>query len=256
MELIFVRHGDPDYSIDSLTERGWKEAESLVDRFKDIDVTEFFVSTMGRAKDTASFTLKSKNREAIPCNWLREFMANVNITENPELAEAFPDTKVVDGITYANVAWDMNPAYFAVRLEYYHPEDWKQSAVAKSGNFMEVYEYVTTQFDKLLAEHGYVREGNLYKAVRSNREKLVFFCHYGVTCLLLSYLMNVSPFILWHSISFAPTAVTSIFTEERKEGIAYFRANKIGDISHLYAKNIEPSFACRFCETFDSDERH
>ena len=26
MNLIFIRHGDPDYSIDSLTEKGWREA--------------------------------------------------------------------------------------------------------------------------------------------------------------------------------------------------------------------------------------
>ena len=32
MKLIIVRHADPDYSIDSLTEQGWKEAESLSKR--------------------------------------------------------------------------------------------------------------------------------------------------------------------------------------------------------------------------------
>ena len=29
MKLLIVRHGDPDYSIDSLTEKGWREAELL-----------------------------------------------------------------------------------------------------------------------------------------------------------------------------------------------------------------------------------
>lgn len=32
MKLIIVRHGDPDYSIDSLTEVGKKEAELLAAR--------------------------------------------------------------------------------------------------------------------------------------------------------------------------------------------------------------------------------
>ena len=27
MRLIIVRHGDPNYEIDSLTEKGWREAE-------------------------------------------------------------------------------------------------------------------------------------------------------------------------------------------------------------------------------------
>ena len=29
MKLLIVRHGDPDYSIDSLTPKGWREAELL-----------------------------------------------------------------------------------------------------------------------------------------------------------------------------------------------------------------------------------
>ena len=30
MRLLIVRHGDPDYSIDSLTEKGWKEAAQFL----------------------------------------------------------------------------------------------------------------------------------------------------------------------------------------------------------------------------------
>ena len=58
MKLVIVRHGDPDYSIDSLTEKGWKEAEYLSERLSKLEVKDFYVSPLGRAKDTASFTLK------------------------------------------------------------------------------------------------------------------------------------------------------------------------------------------------------
>ena len=30
MKLLFIRHGDPDYEKDSLTEKGWHEAELLM----------------------------------------------------------------------------------------------------------------------------------------------------------------------------------------------------------------------------------
>ena len=43
---------------------------------------------------------------------------------------------------------------------------------------------------------------------------------------------------------------------ERRKGIASFRISSFGDISHLYAADVLPSFAARFCETYDSDERH
>lgn len=47
MKLIIIRHGDPDYSIDSLTEKGWKEAELLSNRIKNMNVKEFYVSPLG-----------------------------------------------------------------------------------------------------------------------------------------------------------------------------------------------------------------
>ena len=30
MRLIFIRHAEPDYSIDSLTEKGWREGYGFV----------------------------------------------------------------------------------------------------------------------------------------------------------------------------------------------------------------------------------
>ena len=32
MKLLIVRHGDPNYEIDSLTEKGWREAEYLSEK--------------------------------------------------------------------------------------------------------------------------------------------------------------------------------------------------------------------------------
>lgn len=60
MRLIFIRHAEPDYSIDSLTEKGWREAKLLAERTKRWKVDEFYCSPLGRAKDTASSTLYFK----------------------------------------------------------------------------------------------------------------------------------------------------------------------------------------------------
>lgn len=64
MKIIFIRHGEPNYEIDSLTEKGWREAELLSKRTAKWNVTDFYCSPLGRAKDTASFTLKNAGREA------------------------------------------------------------------------------------------------------------------------------------------------------------------------------------------------
>ena len=75
MKIIFIRHGEPNYEIDSLTEKGWREAELLSKRTAKWNVTDFYCSPLGRAKDTASFTLKNAGREAEILPWLREFDA-------------------------------------------------------------------------------------------------------------------------------------------------------------------------------------
>ena len=71
MRLIFIRHGDPDYSIDNLTEKGKKEVALLTERICKWDnVTDFFTSPLGRAKATGApaleklgVTLSRPNRE-------------------------------------------------------------------------------------------------------------------------------------------------------------------------------------------------
>ena len=121
----------------------------------------------------------------------------------------------------------------------------------------EEYDWVCNELDKVLAKHGYEREGRLYKAVAPNEDTIVFFCHFGLESVLLSHLLNISPMQIWHGFCAAPTSVTTLVTEERAKGIAYFRMGCFGDTSHLWAAGVEPSFSARFCETYDNkDQRH
>ena len=127
----------------------------------------------------------------------------------------------------------------------------------REGKVGEAYDYVIRNFDALTAAHGYVREGEYYRAERANRDTVVLFCHFGLECVLLSRLMNISPMLLWHHTCAAPSSVTTVITEERREGRASFRVSAFGDTSHLYAGGEEAAFSARFCETYDYwEERH
>lgn len=68
MKLVIVRHADPDYSIDSLTPTGWKEAELLSNRLVRMHADAYYVSPLGRANDTASLTLKKLGAPPKPVN--------------------------------------------------------------------------------------------------------------------------------------------------------------------------------------------
>lgn len=242
MKLLIVRHGDPDYSIDSLTEKGWKEAEYLSERLTKLDVKEFYVSPLGRAKDTASCTLKKLHRTAKEYPWLREFQCRI---QRPDVA---PDKQIV---------WDWLPQDWTKEECFFHYDQWQQSEVLKEGQVKEEYDWVTNGLDQVLKEHGYIREGHCYHVEKTGNDTLVFFCHFGVGCVLISHLLNISPMVLWHGTCAAPSSVTTIVTEERRQGTAIFRMSSYGDISHLYAHGEPPAFAARFCESYDNmEERH
>lgn len=241
MKLLIIRHADPDYSIDSLTPTGWQEAELLAARMETLDVKAFYVSPLGRARDTASLTLNRLNREAQVMDWLREFPAKV---QKPDKSEP-------------GIAWDWLPQDWTQEDIFYHKDRWMEHPVFRSSDIVPVYRKVVEGLDTLLAQHGYVRQGNHYRAERPNEDTVVLFCHFGLECVLLSHLLNISPMPLWHGTCAAPTSVTTLITEERREGIACFRMNSFGDISHLFAAGQGPSFSARFCETYQNfDQRH
>lgn len=252
-----VRHGDPDYEHDSLTETGKKEAALLAEIADDLELGECFVSPLGRAQETAQYTLNRLNCTARTLDWLQEFPAKLDINSSQELRHAYPNTRMKEGRYLPRIVWDMMPSYYLAHPEYTEREGWRSSEVAAHSDIVQVYDYVTESLDRLLAGHGYIREGMHYRVEKANTDTITFFCHFGLICVLLSHLMNVSPFALWHGLVLAPTSVTEIITEEREQGIAIFRGQRLGDIHHLLAGGRKASFSARFCETYDNmEQRH
>lgn len=258
MRILLIRHGDPDYEHDTLTEKGHREAALLARMAPSMNIDDCYMSPLGRAQATASYSLKAMGKEAVVLDWLKEFPAKADLSLSAELAYAYgdgPEENSLYGVR--NVVWDMLPSYLASHPEYMDTDGWQQSAVAKSGDASQVYEHVCREFDRLLETYGYVRDGSCYQVVRENTRTIALYCHFGIICALLAHMRSVSPFAMWHTFALAPTSVTEVVSEERRQGIASFRILRAGDISHLYAGQEPPSFSARFCEVFSDDsQRH
>lgn len=293
MRLLLIRHGDPDYIHDSLTGKGNREAELLSRLAPELDLGDVYVSTMGRAQETAAYSLKAAGKTSTTVDWIMEFVTDLNLNEHPELRCAYgPDTPLVtdyekraggleshksywkllhpesirpyirDSHGYApkyapRIVWDILPSYLMKHPELMDPEDWKKSDLAKAAHVEECADYVISHFDAMLAGHGYRRDGLIYRVEKSNTGTVTCFCHLGLICLLVAHLTDQSPFAVWAHYALAPTSVTEFATEEREKGIAIFRAARLGDISHLTMGGEKPSFSARFCETYDNfEQRH
>ena len=252
MRLILIRHGEPDYEHDTLTEKGWREAACLAQRVKKWDVTDFYVSPLGRARDTAAPSLKLLGRQAQVLDWLHEYRAR--ICKPIEIGGS--------GKALSN-PWDFFPAYWTKQEELFDQDKWMDVPIMKSGNgdVRAIYEEACQGLDSLLESYGYRRREKIYCLTEERLSKgivsggpeddtVVMFCHLGIICVMLSHLMNVAFPPLVHSLFLAPTSVTVLCTEEREPGMAYFRCQATGDTAHLKAGGEPVSRAGYFAEPF------
>ena len=262
MRLIFIRHAEPNYELNTLTEKGFREAGLLAHRTSDWAVTQVYCSPLGRAKDTAAPTLKALEKEAIELEWLREFYDPIDPALHP---------------FHASIAWDFSPEYLNEHPELFDPIRWKSAEIMQSGRIGERYDEVCRLFDELLASYGYRRNGLRYDSdpthipsdaymrydghtleyMKENRADytdttLVFFCHLGIMKVLMSHLINVSPVVLWHGFCTAPASVTILNAEERIPGQAYFRCQVCGDTAHLREAGEPVSFYGAFAAPFQA----
>lgn len=243
MHLIFIRHGDPDYENNTLTEKGWREARLLSPRVLQWKIHGLFLSPYGRAQDTAKPFLEHLDMKAQTLPWLQEF--DYKITD--------PKTKKSRG------CWDWMPQDFYDEKKFFHKDEWFKTKSMKSGNIREKYIEVCDGLDKVLESYGYFRKdkkSSIYKcephltqeeakidthllASQKNLDdrNLVFVCHLGVMFAAISHLLGCSPVQLWQGFFVAPTSVTVLGAEERVPGEVVFRVQQMGDVRHLVCGN-------------------
>ena len=159
MRILIIRHGDPNYEADCLTEKGQREVELLAERLTHEKIDYFYVSPYRRARQTAEPTLKRFHRDEVICDWLHEF--------------SYPIT-LEDG-TQRDIPWDRKPSQWTKYPENFSVSDWRETQATRSGDIQDKYDEVIRQLDACLAEHGYQREGMYYRAEHANTDTIAFF---------------------------------------------------------------------------------
>ena len=224
MKIILIRHADPDYARDSLTPLGFREADYLAKRVATWPVTAIYCSPQGRAQRTMEPSAKALGMEATTCDWLREH-SNGSHTKPDGSREA------------SSIAWNLYPDFWQQDPAHFSPEGWTDSTYMKSLPVKSDghWNAVKAGLDAILASYGYLRDGLVYRIGEGARRDalLVFFCHHGQIGLDAGHLLNISPMQIWHDFWIPPASLTILASDERHDGVASFRCQAIGDISHL-----------------------
>ncbi len=230
MLLYVVRHGDPDYENDSLTELGKKQAEALVKRFKTRGLDRIYTSPLGRAKMTAEPTCRALGIEPQVLDWLSE-------------DEAFRDLSVER--PEGGRTWSFGSCR---NTEYKNRESgalgekWYEAYPFNKCNAKAGYERIARASDEFLSSLGYTRDGAVYRIDRPNDEKIAVFCHYGSGTTWISHLLSLTPPLMWGTFLINHSSMTVIRFPNDREGIIAPMCLTLSDCSHIYEAGLPVNY--------------
>lgn len=228
MILYYVRHGEPNYEHDCLTEKGKKQAKAVAGLLKELHVDKVYASTMGRATETAMPTAEAFNLPIIPCPWAREDLAWKNYT-----------VKVRDGTTW--IFWaDKWLDEFGSKETQEKGYEFYKLPVYKETNLPIGIPLTDKNVDEFMLSLGYRhdRVNKCYVEERKNDEHVALFAHHGFGLAFMSSLMDIPYSFSALRMDMCHTGLTTIIFEPATNGKIYPKILHLSDDAHLYKEGL------------------
>lgn len=215
MRIVFVRHGEPNYEKDRLTETGRMQAAAAAVRLEREGITAIYSSPMGRAMQTASFTA---DRLHLPITRL-DYMH--------EISWGGP------GIPDEGHPWTVSDRMTCVENFDYFSSDWRKHPFYDGNAAVRYLDDIGPRFDELLLSHGYRHEGTRFLCMTDVPETFAVFSHGGSGACVLSHLLALPfPYVA----TYLPYEFTSIIILEfpiRPDEYVHPRIELFNDAAHI-----------------------
>ena len=215
MRIIFVRHGEPNYEKDCLTETGKKQAAAAAIRLEREGIEEIYASPQGRASQTAAYTAE---RLGLPVRTL-DYMH--------EISWGGP------GIPQEGHPWTLSDWMISREDFDFYREDWRQHPYFKGNAAVRYLDEISVKFDAFLREQGYRHEGARYYCETDRQKTIALFSHGGSGACVLSHLLALPfPYVC----TVMPYEFTSVIILEfpvRKDEYVHPRIELFNDAAHI-----------------------
>lgn len=237
MLIFYIRHGDPIYNPDSLTQLGHRQAEALSKRLALYGIDRIFSSTSNRAIETAIPISELVKKEIELLDFCNEDHAWHEFTVengNGGLCWAFQDKNICRLFVGDEIK----------RLG----EKWYEHPAISDYNFKSGVDRVNSEVDKWMQTLGYEhnRKDGLYRAVAPTNERIALFAHQGFGFAFLSSLLNIPyPQVATH-FDMGHTGMTVIeFTAT--DDIVIPKVLTLSDDSHIYREGLPTYYNNGIC---------
>ena len=177
MRIVFVRHGEPDYARDCLTELGRIQAKNAAQRLLGEGIGEIYASPLGRARETAPAAAEVLG---LPVKTL-DFMEEVRwgSADGEALYAGGHPWAIADEM--ARQGMELNRA------------DWRDAPWFRTNRVVECVDRVERGIDEWLAGFGYLREGKHYRhtAEEEQHKTVALFSHGGSSCAAMGHILGL-----------------------------------------------------------------
>lgn len=227
MRIIFVRHGEPDYEHDCLTETGRRQAAAAAERLDGEGIQAVYASPNGRAQETAGYTAR---RIGLPVQTL-DFMHEI--------------TWGGPGVPEEGHPWTLGDRMIAEEDFDYFTRSWREHPFFAANDATVCYDRVTAAFDAFLAGQGYVHEGHRFLCRGGSPDTIAVFSHGGSGACVLAHLLGL-PFPYVASVlPYDFTSVIILDFADQPGAYVFPRLALFNDIAHIDKKTGGPKLQQR-----------
>ena len=234
MLLYLIRHGDPIYDPDGLTELGLRQAEAVGKRLAQHGLDKVFVSTSERAKRTAKPTCELLKLRPTELEWCHE--------ENAWRYFSVPsDDCERTWLFFAGAFRDalLSPAG--------KREDWYCDPAFAGFPFREGVEFFKKNTAEFLHTLGFDYDAatGQYKINEPPFERVALFAHQGFSMAFLSTVLRIPYPVFSSRFDVNHSGVTVLHWDTRHD-CCFPKIIALSDCGHLYADGLPTKFANSF----------
>ncbi len=239
MLFFYLRHGEPIYDPDSLTEHGREQALALSKRLSRYNFDQIYASTSKRAIDTAAPTAKALGKEIVTLDFCHEVRAwwdtSIDIGDgkrdwifsNPE-----------------SIAKIHTPEVLALGDRVYQHPYFKERIIAESEGLERIRREIYAFFETLGFSHDAERQCFHRNALEKTPERVALFAHEGFGMAFFSVLLDIPYPIFSTRFSISFTGMTVIEFDESNECIVP-RVLQLSNDSHIYKEGLPTNYKNR-----------
>ena len=222
MRILFIRHGEPNYEKDCLTETGRQQAAAAAERLASEGITEIYASPCGRARETADFTAGLLGLPVTTLPYMHEISWG---------GEEIPES----GHPWTLSDWMITKENFD-----YSRDDWREHPWFRTNRVLLYHNMISREIDTFLEKQGYRHDGRRFFCTESNDKSIAIFSHGGSGACVLGHLLSLPFPYVCSVLPYDFTSIIILNFPDRAGEYVFPRVELFNDCAHIHSRKDGP----------------